>query len=103
VSEQHDALVGKLFTHVYMDDVRVVDDEMPAGLVGKKYRLGLRSPVPTVIMGADDDPALVRRTCKAIIAIDMFAHSMEQLDDAGDVSVRAPYPQTDFVIALSGQ
>jgi hypothetical protein len=103
VPEKHDAFIRELFTDVFMDDMRVVYDKMPAIPGSEKYRLWLRTPVPAVIVGADDNPTLVRLACKAIIAIDVFAHAVEELDDAGDISFRAPNPKPDFVISLSEQ
>ena len=86
-----------------VNDVRIVDEKVPAVPVGEKYRFRLRSTVTAVIMGANNNPALVRRLSKSLIAIDMLSHSMEQLDDAGDIALRAPDLQPDLVIALSGQ
>jgi hypothetical protein len=82
VAEQHDAFVGELHTHMFMDDVCVVDQKVPAAPIGEKYCFRLRSTMTAVIMGTNDNPALVRRVREALIAIDVFAHSMEQLDDA---------------------
>jgi hypothetical protein len=103
VAEQHDPLVGKLLVDMFVNDVRVVDDEIPAVPLGEKHGLGIGAAVAAVVMSTNDDSAPIRYPGETVVAIDMFAHSVKDLHDTDDVSVRAPYAQPDLVISLCGQ
>jgi hypothetical protein len=90
VAEQHDAPGWKLFADVFVNNMRIIDDKIPAVSLGEKYRRWIRAAMTTVVVGTHNNAALVRRACESNIAIDMFAHPVEELDDARDVSIRTP-------------
>ena len=73
MTEQNDALAWELPTDVFVDDVRVFDDEIPAILPREKNGFGLRASVSTVVVGGDGYPAIDRRSRESVIAADMFA------------------------------
>ena len=60
-----------------VNDMRIVDHQVPAVTRGKKYRLGIGATVTTVIVCADGHAAPVRRLRKPVVAIDMLAESVE--------------------------
>ena len=88
--EQNDGRSRKLLADMLVRDMYVINNKIPAVFVGEVPRITVMSAMPAMVVCTDHESARICGYCKPLVAGDVFAETMQQLDYAGDFSVRMP-------------